>query len=175
MTPGQHSHRCSRKPEIGLPTGLVTAYAGRVIKTVAAIGSYKLAHRDRHTIHDRYCGVIKQKRVADETPQPLFHGQQVGSLPQPGGANHSRHCRKEMRVVATEVIKDFLILGESQIGFYQFHCNDQAHGQLGHRPSFAQAFALRRCGQHLVNQTETCDNTIGLLSWCPSSKDWQIV
>jgi len=48
--------------------------------------------------------------------------------------------------------------------------SDQTHGQFGHRSSLAQAFAFRRGWQHLVKQTETCDNKVGLPSWRLSSE-----
>ena len=110
----------------GLPTGVIFAVAGRVIEAVTAIGAGKLAGRNRHTIHDGDGGIIEQQRVADEAPQPLFHRPQVGGLPQPGRASRLRHFRKEMRGVAAEVVEDFLVLTQTQIGSHDFHRDDFA-------------------------------------------------
>ncbi len=143
-----------------LAAGMIFAKASRVIEAVTAVGTRKLAHRDRHTIHDGNRGIIEQETVSDQTPQSLFDGPQVCRLVHKGRASHPRHFRKEMRVVAAEVVKDFLILGKYQIGSYQFHRDDLAISQFGHRSSFAQAFAFRHGWHHLVNQHKTCDNQI---------------
>ncbi len=154
----------------GLATGMIFAVAGSLIKAMAAVRSRKLTHWERHTIHDSHRRVIEQKRVTDQAPQPLLDRPQVGCLSQPGRASYSRHFRKEMRVVTAEVVKDFLILAESQIGSYQFHGDHLAIGQFGHRPPLAQAFSFRCPWQHLVNQTETCDNKIVQAHGVPPQK-----
>jgi len=154
----------------GLSRGMIFAETGTGVKAMAAVGTGKLADRDRHTIHDSYRRIIEQQRIANQAPQPLFHGPQVGGLPQPGRAMHLCHGRKEMAIVVAEVDKDFLILREAQIRSYQFHGHYFAISQFGHRPSFAHTFAFRDGWQQVVNHDETCDNTLGLPSWCPSSE-----
>ena len=158
------------KAREGLPTGVIFAVAGRVIEAVTARGPRKLADRKRHTIHDGDGGIIEQQRVAHEAPQPLFDRPPVGGLPHPGRASHLRHLRKDMRGVAAEVVEDFLVLTQTQIGAHDFHRDDFALGQLWHRPALAQAFSFRGGWQHLVNQTETCDNTIVQVHGVPPQK-----
>jgi hypothetical protein len=65
----------------GLAAGMIFAKAGRVIEPMTEVCACELAHRDWHTIHDSYCRIIEQETIADEAPQPLFHGPQVGGLP----------------------------------------------------------------------------------------------
>jgi len=114
------------KAREGLVAATIFAKAGRVIKPATAVHSGELADRDRHTIHNRPRGVIEQETIADQTSQPFFHRPQVGSLPHKGRASHPRHFRKEVGIVAAEVVKDFLILAESQIRSHQFHRDDLA-------------------------------------------------
>jgi hypothetical protein len=123
---------------------MVTACAGRVIEAVTVVRSCKVADGNGKTIHDRHCGIIEQETVADEAPQSLFDRPQVGGLSHKGQAIHARRGWKEMCKVAAEVVKHFLTLGESLVCSYDFHRNDQAHGQFEQRSSFAQAFSFRR-------------------------------
>ncbi len=100
----------------GLPTGMIFAKAGTVVKPMAAIGARKLADRDRHTIHDRHRRIIEQEAVTDKAPQPLFHGPQVGRLAHKGRTIDLRHRWEKVCVVAAEVVKHFLILAQTQVG-----------------------------------------------------------
>src|SRR5690242_2832887 len=83
----------------GLPTGMIFPKVGCIIKTMAAIGSRKLADRDGHTIDDGYRWIREQECVTDQAPEPLFDGPQVRRLAYKRRASHPCHFGKEMRVV----------------------------------------------------------------------------
>ena len=154
----------------GLPTGMIFAKAGTVVKPMAAIGARKLADRDRHTIHDRHRRIIEQEAVTDKAPQLLFHGPQVGRLAHKGRTIDLRHRWEKVCVVAAEVVKHFLILAQTQVGSGHFDRHDFAIGQFGQGTSFAQALSFRHGWQHLVNQTETCDNKVVQVHGFPPQK-----
>ena len=80
----------------GLPTGMIFAIAGAVIKAMAAISALELADRDRHAIDNGHRRIIEQEAVADQAPQPLFHRPQVGGLAHKGRAIHLRHCGEKV-------------------------------------------------------------------------------
>jgi hypothetical protein len=153
------SHMQAKARE-GLRRVMIFAKTGSIIKAVAAVGPRKLAERNGHAIDNGYRRVVEQERITDQTPQPLFERPHIGRLAHERTAIHLRHRGKKVGGVTAKIVKDFLVLTQTQVGSHHFDGHHFAVGQLGHRSSCSQAFSFRCRWQHLVNQTETCDNKV---------------
>src|SRR5579859_1981082 len=154
----------------GLAIRVIFAVAGLTTKAHTPGRASKTADGQGYTVYDGHPAIIADQFIAQPTPQPLFDRPQVRGLPHKRGTSDLSHGGKEMAIVATKVVKDFLVLGESQIGADYFHRDDLTISQLGHRPSLAQARSFRHRWYHLVNQTETCDNKIVQVHGVPPQK-----
>lgn len=134
-----------------LATGTIFTKAGRVVKTIAAIGASILVHRDRHTIHDGDDRIIEQQSLTDQTAHTPFYRPQVGHLAYKLTAVQMSRHRQKVCVMVAKVVEHFLILTQTQVGSYDFHRVHLAISELGLRASFPQAFAFCRNWKELSN------------------------
>src|ERR1044071_5767030 len=143
--------------EAGLLRHLVEAVGGEFAQSAASLRAGEAADRQGEAVHEREAAVELQA-AQESPPEPCLHLPEVGCLPRKSRAVDAPQRREEVRVVATEVGEDGLLLVEAEELADGLHRQHFRVAERRVRAAPAQTPAGEFSRQCVVVEAEDCYN-----------------
>lgn len=152
--------RMQPEPIKGLSVGIVFVITCGAAKANAPRSTGKTIDQHRHTINNANQRIIANRLITQLAPEAFLDAPQIGGLSNKGTSSQLSKSEEKVRVVLAKVLKQLLVLRQTQVAAHDFHRENLAIRQFWHGTSLPKSLSVSYGQHHLVNSTKTCDNKV---------------